>query len=300
MNRGFEYRRRVGADAAGLTAVEYLARCYSRFSREEWLDRIRSGRVLLDGVPPLENAILRAGQLLIWVRPPWEEPEVPRSFAILYRGEGLLAVAKPRGLPTIPGGGGFVENTLLSLVRGHFPGASPLHRLGRGTSGIVLFAGTSQVASKVSQQWRRGEILKVYRALVAGCPALDEFAVDVPIGPVPHPILKTIHAASPAGKSAHSHVKVLERRDGRALVEIRITSGRPHQIRIHLAAAGHPLVGDPLYAAGGAPTGDSRALPGDPGYYLHGSLLGFAHPDTGEWTEIACGPPPQLRLPSER
>lgn len=257
VNRGFEYRRRVGADAAGLTAVEYLARCYSRFSREEWLDRIRSGRVLLD-------------------------------------------VAKPRGLPTIPGGGGFVENTLLSLVRGHFPGASPLHRLGRGTSGIVLFAGTSQVASKVSQQWRRGEILKVYRALVAGCPALDEFAVDVPIGPVPHPILKTIHAASPAGKSAHSHVKVLERRDGRALVEVRITTGRPHQIRIHLAAAGHPLVGDPLYAAGGAPTGDSRALPGDPGYYLHGSLLGFAHSDTGEWTEIACGPPPQLRLPSER
>jgi 23S rRNA pseudouridine1911/1915/1917 synthase len=291
----------VGADAAGLTIADYLARRYWKFSREEWTGRIQSGRVLLDGIPAQEDAILAAGQSLIWVRPPWEEPEVPRTFAILYRAEGLLAVAKPRGLPTIPGGGRFLENTLLSLVRGHFPGASPLHRLGRGTSGIVLFATTSQASSKVSEAWRRCEILKVYRALVAGWPARDEFAVDVPIGPVPHPILGTVQAASAAGKSAHSRVTVLERRDGCALVEVGITTGRPHQIRIHLAAAGHPLVGDPLYAAGGAPTEDSRALPGEAGYLLHAALLGFSHPGTGEWTEIRCGPPPPLRsLPPDR
>jgi 23S rRNA pseudouridine1911/1915/1917 synthase len=298
VNHGFAYRTHVGAEGAGLAVVDYLARCYSKFSREEWLSRIQSGRVLLDGMPSQENTILRPGQLLVWMRPPWEEPDVPRSFAILYRQDGLLAVAKPRGLPTIPGGGGFVEHTLLSLVRRRFDGASPLHRLGRGTSGIVLFASTSHAFSTLSEQWRRGGILKVYRALVAGCPADDELAVDRRIGPVPHPILKTVHAASPTGKPAQSHVKVLERRDGCALVDVTIATGRPHQIRIHLAAAGHPLVGDPLYVVGGIPAVDSRALPGDLGYLLHARLLGFAHPVTGEWTEIACAPPPPLRLHS--
>ncbi len=296
LNHGFEYRERLGADAAGLSVIEYLTRCYSGFTCEDWLDRIESGRVLLDGVPAKESAILRPGQLLSWMRPPWEEPEAPRSFAILYQDTHLLAVAKPGGLPTMPGGGGFMEHTLLSLVRCQFPGASPLHRLGRGTSGIVLFTTTQEAASKISQAWRCGEILKVYRALATGCPALDEFEVDTPIGPVPHRILRTIYAACPAGKPAHSHIKVLERRDACSLLQVRITTGRPHQIRIHLAAAGHPLVGDPLYAVGGVPAENSRALPGDLGYYLHNALLGFPHPATGKWTEIDCMPPPPLRL----
>ena len=188
-----------------------------------------------------------------------------------------------------------MEHTLLALVSRHFPGTSPLHRLGRGTSGIVLFAITPEAASKLSQAWRCGQILKVYRALASGRPANDEFEVDTPIGPVPHRILKTIHAASPTGKPAHSHINVLERRDDCSLLQIRITTGRPHQIRIHLAASGHPLVGDPLYMVGGVPAENSRALPGDLGYHLHSALLGFPHPTTMEWVEIACVPPPLLR-----
>jgi 23S rRNA pseudouridine1911/1915/1917 synthase len=295
LNHGFEYRKRLGAAAAGLRIIDYLTRCYSGFTHEEWLERIESGRVLLDGIPSKQNAILCPGQLLSWMRPPWEEPEAPQSFAILYKDEHLLGVAKPAGLPTIPGGGGFMEHTLLSLVRCHFPGASPLHRLGRGTSGIVLFAITPEASSKISQAWRCGQILKIYRALAIGCPAIDEFEVHTPIGPVPHRILKTIHAACPAGKPAHSYIKVLERRDACTLLQIRITTGRPHQIRIHLAAAGHPLVGDPLYAVGGVPAENSRALPGDLGYYLHSASLGFPHPATNKWTEITCAPPLPLR-----
>jgi len=296
LNHGFEYREVLGADAAGLTMLDYLTQCYPGFPREVWLNRIESGRVLLDGIPSMQSAILKPGQHLSWLRPPWEEPEAPLSFAILYQDAHLLAVAKPRGLPTNPGGGGFMEHTLLSLVRRHFPGASPLHRLGRGTSGIVLFAATQEAASKTLRAWRCGEILKIYRALATGSPAGDEFEVDTPIGPIPHRILKTIHAACPLGKPAHSHIRVLERRDACSLLQIRITTGRPHQIRIHLAAAGHPLVGDPLYKAGGVPAENSRALPGDPGYHLHNALLGFPHPATGKWTEIHCMPPPLLRL----
>lgn len=299
LNSGFEYRRRLGAEAAGLQAIDYLAAYYETFTREQWMERIHSGRVLLEGVPVGESQILRPGQLLSWIRPPWEEPDVPLSFAILYRDASILAVAKPSGLPTLPGGGCFMENTLLSLVRHHFPDADPLHRLGRGTSGIVLFALTRNAASKVFQQWRGGEILKAYRALATGLPVDDEFQVNVPIGPVPHPILKTIHAACSAGKPAQSRIRVLERRASSSLLEVRITTGRPHQIRIHLAFAGFPLVGDPLYTIGGVPSKDSNALPADLGYHLHNGLLGFHHPTTAKWTEITCAPPPPLRIHGE-
>jgi 23S rRNA pseudouridine1911/1915/1917 synthase len=108
-NHGFEYRKHLGADVAGITAIEYLSVHYSGFTRQEWLARIESGRVLLDGTPVNPDTILRPGSDLRWVRPPWVEPDVPRCFAILYRDEYLLGVAKPRGLPTVPGGGSFVE-----------------------------------------------------------------------------------------------------------------------------------------------------------------------------------------------
>ena len=298
-NSGCEYGEELGAPAAGRNIVEYLARRYPSAGREEWLKRVISGRVLLNGVPTDTDTVLRSGQKLIWRRPPWEEPDVPRAFAVLYRDEYLLAAAKPAGLPTMPGGGMFMKNTLLTMVRRRYPEARPLHRLGRGTSGVVLFARAPEVFAKVSQAWSRGEVLKSYRTLAAGLPAADEFDIDVRIGRIPHPFLKTIHAAVPndnaSGKPAHSRVRVLERRCECALMDVRIITGRPHQIRIHMAAAGHPLAGDPLYGVGGIPKAGSRALPGDTGYCLHNALLGFSHPMKKEWVEITCFPPPILR-----
>jgi 23S rRNA pseudouridine1911/1915/1917 synthase len=146
----------------------------------------------------------------------------------------------------------------------------------------------------VTTAWREGRVEKRYLALVSGVPAEESFTVDTPIGPVPHPRLGQVHAASATGKPSTSHVRRLAIRDGQALVEVCIPTGRPHQIRIHLAAAGHPLVGDPLYGTGGLPRSDP-ALPGEGGFWLHSHRLVLAHPATGERIELECPPPPPLR-----
>jgi 23S rRNA pseudouridine1911/1915/1917 synthase len=294
LNRGFDYRELVGPDAENEPLVDYLARRHAHTTREEWIARIESGRVWVDGRPAGAGATIRKGQTLVWRRPPWNEPDAPRSFAVIYRDDDLLAVAKPPGLPTLPGGG-FLESTLLRLVRGLDPAASPLHRLGRWTSGLVLFARTPAARAGLTRQWTDGSVGKRYRALASGKPGGDEFRVDVPIGTVSHALLGTIHAAADDGKSSSSRIRVLERRAGTFLCDVWIATGRPHQIRIHLAAAGHPLVGDPLYPEGGVPRAGCRALPGDPGYLLHAAELRFTHPRTGSPVAIECAPPPRLR-----
>ena len=149
------------------------------------------------------------------------------------------------------------------------------------------------------RQWSTKEVGKRYRALASGNPSLDEMTITTPIGPIPHALLGSIHAASPNGKPSLSQVIVLERRNDSFLCDVRIATGRPHQIRIHLAAAGHPLVGDPLYVAGGMPAQDTHTLPGDPGYDLHAAELSFRHPRTGCAVVIACEPPEVLRCSIE-
>ena len=292
MNSGYEYREPLPAAARGLTAAEWLSRTRAHSDAATWTERVARGEVSIDGRVAGPADRLAPGQWLAWRRPPWEEPAVPLGFAILFRDADLLAVAKPQGLPSNPAGG-FLEHTLLARVRRLFPEAAPLHRLGRGTSGLVLFARSEAARRAVAAQWREGRIEKEYRALVAGQPREDRFTVDAPIGPVPHPRLGSVHAASGAGRRAVSHVRVLGARGGGTLVAVSIPTGRPHQIRIHLAAAGHPLVGDPLYAAGGGLLSD--ATPGETGYWLHAHRLALAHPASGARLELECPPPPVLR-----
>ena len=297
LNRGYEYRERIDHRGNGLAVLAYLSLSYRHSSREEWQRRLEEREIVLDGHLIGADAVLRAGQVLVWRRPPWNEPDVPLAYAVLHEDEELLAVAKPCGLPSIPGGG-FLEHTLLKLVRKRYPEATPIHRLGRGTSGVVLFVRTARSRSILCAAMRRNEVIKVYRALASGIPPLGEFSIETPIGPVPHPRLGTVHAASPKGKRALSRARILQRRTDACLLEVTIETGRPHQIRIHLAAAGHPLVGEPLYTIGGGLREPGTALPGDSGYLLHAERLCLRHPATASPFEVSCCPPPELRSES--
>ena len=294
MNQGFVYRERIGASASGEELLGYLVRRYRHSDASRWRARLAAGELSLDAEVARPGDRLRPGQALVWRRPPWEEPPVPLAWAVLHRDPHLLAVAKPRGLPTVPNGG-FLTHTLLHLVRQAFPEAVPLHRLGRGTSGVLLFALTRTARAAVSADWRSSRVGKVYRALASGVPDREAFTIDVPIGPVPHSRLGSVHAAFAHGRPAVSHVRVLEARGNASLLEVSIETGRPHQIRIHLAWAGHPLVGDPLYGAGGLPL-PHPGLPGDPGYRLHAHRLSLTHPATGQPLVLECAPPDTLRF----
>jgi 23S rRNA pseudouridine1911/1915/1917 synthase len=298
LNQGYAYRVRVDAKDVGRGVLAFLAGRYTHSSEAHWRERLERGEVSVDGRLAAAGAVLRAGQVVVWARPPWREPEVPLAWALLHRDPHLLAVAKPAGLPTAPAGG-FLSHTLLARVRASFPEATPAHRLGRGTSGLVLFARTAEARAGLARAWRAGEVRKLYRARVAGCPEADAFVIEVPIGPVPFAALGTLHTASPHGRAARSRVRVLRRDEASSLVEVEIETGRPHQIRIHAAAAGHPLLGDPLYGEGGLPRVDVAALPGDLGYALHAHRLELAHPVTGEPLALVCRPPATLRLARE-
>lgn len=294
MNRGWSYRVQVPVVAHGRALLAHLAASHRHSSSNDWSDRIDRGEVRLDNVIAPGDTILREGQRLVWNRPPWDEPDVPLHFDVLHEDDAILAVVKPSGLPTMPAGG-FLEHTLLTLVRARDPEARPLHRLGRFTSGIVLFARSAAAASALSRAWRAHEVQKRYRALASGAAARDSFDIDAAIGRVPHPILGSVYAASAGAKPSHSRATVLERRDGSTLFQVDITTGRPHQIRIHLAFAGHPLVGDPLYDVGGVIRPQARGLPGDGGYLLHAERLQFAHPVTGVTTVMHAPAPAELR-----
>jgi 23S rRNA pseudouridine1911/1915/1917 synthase len=294
LNEGCEYREQLGSDADGRTLLDYLSQRYDHSSSTEWATRIALGHVLIDGLPAYADGVLRRGCEIIWQRPPWIEPDALRSFELLYEDDDLIAVNKPAGLPTLPGAN-FLQSTILYLVRAYVPDAAPLHRLGRWTSGIVLCSKNQNARTGLMRQWSARRVGKRYRALATGCSAWDEIAISKPIGPVPHPLLGSVHASTPKGKSSLSHVTVIERHEDSFLCDVRIATGRPHQIRIHLASSGHPLVGDPLYGAGGLPLPDTRALPGDPGYHLHAAELSFHHPGTGHEVVIECEPPPLLQ-----
>ncbi|HTI49687.1 MAG TPA: RluA family pseudouridine synthase [Planctomycetaceae bacterium] len=296
LNDGYTYRHVVTPEVAGHSTLSYIVGNFPHSTEAEWQGRLEAGEVLIDDQRASGPECLTPGSILIWNRPGWVEGETPQTYGLIYGDADILVVDKPGGLPTLPGGG-FYRNTLWNFVRTDFADARPVHRLGRATSGLVLFALNSRAAAALGRRWP--EVHKQYRALGSGVATLETYDIRVPIGPQQHPRLGHVHAASPTGKPAHSIARTLKRRESTTIFEVDLLTGRPHQIRIHLAAIGHPLEGDPLYATGGLPRADQPGLPGDSGYWLHARRLRFDHPTSGQPLEFTAPLPEILQCNCE-
>ncbi|BAU42122.1 pseudouridine synthase [Leptolyngbya sp. O-77] len=331
MNQGWVYREQVTQRDVGRSLLDYYSQRYPHSSRDEWQSRIAQGQILVNGQCALAEDLLCLGQQLAYHRPPWQEPDVPLEFDILHEDTDVLVVAKPSGLPVLPGGG-FLQHTLLGQLQQRYPQnpPTPVHRLGRGTSGLLLLARSPAARSSLSQQMRdqtqQAEILlkslaeshshlrspihshlysgwhtddvrrtgdlgdrplqKTYLALIGATDLPNRFTITQPIGKLRHPVLGYVYGAMSDGLPAYSEGQVLQRWGDRTLVEMTILTGRPHQIRIHLATVGYPLLGDPLYLPDGTPRlpnsqtepAEKLPAPGDCGYCLHAHQLTFLHP----------------------
>ncbi|XP_040972015.1 RNA pseudouridine synthase 5 isoform X2 [Gossypium hirsutum] len=286
LNEGLFYSDVVPHSDSELTLIDFYSRKYKNSAPlQGWLQRIQNGQISVDGrVVKDPNTILSGDSVLVYHRLPWKEPDVPHLLEVLYEDDDMVALNKPSGLQVLPGGL-FQQRTVLtqlcwsvkkqnSTLNSQETHPVPVHRLGRGTSGILLCAktkvaktrlaayfadGTSRVRATSNRKAERSgtrKISKIYRALVTGILVDDKVIINQPIGIVRYPgVAKGLYVASPSGKPALSKVEVLERDEKQncTLVQVEIESGRPHQIRIHLSFIGHPLLGDPLYIAGGQP-----------------------------------------------
>lgn len=284
-----------------LSAV--MASRYGHSPREVWQRRIQAGEVSLNGQSLHHDVPVNAGDVVQWRRPPWLEPAIPDQWSVVYDDGDMLVVNKPSGLPVMPAGG-FLQHTLSALLMetsrlagtGQVP--KPVHRLGRFTSGLQVCARRPQTRAKLSRQFRpEGGCRKVYQAWSQRLPDMECgqcLRVSSDVVERVHPLLGWIWGPEPLDDapirkrlSAHSELELLERTAEGDRLQVTITTGRPHQIRIHLAQLGSPLLGDPLYLQNREIS--AAATPGDGGYRLHAWRLSGL-PQLGEKT-LQVDPP---------
>jgi 23S rRNA pseudouridine1911/1915/1917 synthase len=264
----------------------FLAGCPGLgLSRTQVQRLCRAGRVLVGGSPARSAQLLRGGErITVALRPP--EParlaaeDIP--LAVVHEDAHLIVVDKPRGLVVHPAPGnpsGTLVNALLARcpdLRGIGGELRPgvVHRLDKDTTGLMVLAKDEPTLAALSAQIARRQVSRRYLALVHGSPP-DAFVVDAPIGR--DPVHRRRMSVRPAeGRPARTRVEVRRRLPGHALVEVALETGRTHQIRVHLAFAGFPVVADPVYGRRGS---DPLGLAGQA---LHAHRLAFTHPVTGE------------------
>ena len=283
--------RTTETDAGGRLDA-YLAANLEATTRSAAVKLIEGGQVQVNGKVPAKNYKLR-GNEEIAVELPDPEPialvaqDIPLD--IVYEDADVIVVNKPKGLVVHPAPchpEGTLVNALmfhcgdsLSGIGGELrPGI--VHRIDRDTSGLIIAAKNDLSHQGLSNQLQDHTLSRVYHCIVTGNLREDSGTVDAPIGR--HGVDRKKMAVVADGRRAVTHWRVLERFQGYTYVECRLETGRTHQIRVHMAHTGHPILGDTVY-------GNKKAVPGLQGQCLHAVGLRFIHPRTGEPVELSCG-----------
>jgi 23S rRNA pseudouridine1911/1915/1917 synthase len=272
---------RVDAAAHGERLDKWLVSLAAEFSRTYLQGLVEGGQVRVDGrVVTTCARRLTAGQQVAVTLLPTPESRAFRpeaiALAVLHEDAHLLVLDKPAGCVVHPAPGNW-SGTLLNALLAHHAGAAALpragivHRLDKDTSGLMVVAKTLQAMTALVRAIAAREVRREYLALVHGVPREPAFSVEAPIGR--DPVSRVRMAVTPGGKPARTDFERLAVRDGMAALRCRLHTGRTHQIRVHLASRGHPLLADVLY-------GGREAL-GLRRQALHAQRLAFAHPVTG-------------------
>jgi len=266
---------------------------------------IEDGLVHVDGVPRKRTFKMTPGEVVTVEIPPPEPEEIvpePIPLGIVYEDADILVVDKPAGMVVHPAPGhptGTLVNALLyhapeiAISGTNRPGI--VHRLDKDTSGLIVVAKTDRGQQTLLSQWRDRSVRKTYIALVRGVVEDEEATIDVPIGRDPKDRQRM--AAIATGRPAVTHFRVLRRYPGATLLEVEIETGRTHQIRVHLAFIGPPVVGDPVYNPHTGPTGGKGAIVDR--QFLHAARLSFTLPD-GRRVTFESGLPADLRAALDR
>lgn len=279
---------------AGMRLDQALAELLDDVSRSQAGALIRAGHCTVDGAPGKPSLKLRPGSVIVLEVAEPETDVVPAQVPldIVFEETCFIALNKPQGMASHPAPG-TGDETLLNGLVGYARGIwrpALIHRLDRGTSGLILASKTVASHRNLREQMSSGDLKRTYLALVWGQFERNAGTIDAPIGRDRGQ--KTRMAVLDAGDPARTHYRVLgtaKHTDGPvSLVEVRLETGRTHQIRVHMGFIGHPLVGERIYRGGTEPR---RWEPGLPGQMLHSWRVVFAHPETGEAVRLeACLP----------
>ncbi len=297
MTEGQSYEARVPAESEG-ERLDVFAAQVAGVTRSRAGALIREGRVTVDGAAQEKTGFRLKAGMAVGVEVPAAAPAAARAedidLEIVYQDADLAVVYKPSGMVVHPAAGnetGTMVNALLkhldnlSGIGGEIrPGI--VHRIDKDTSGLLLVAKNDRAHLSLSEQIRAHTVQRAYRAIVIGGFKEDEGTVEGPIGR--HPTDRKKMAIVPNGREAVTHWTVQERLRGATLIEARLTTGRTHQIRVHMASIGHPVLGDPVYGPKKSP------WPVKGGQLLHAWRIGFEHPRTGEWMLFEAEPEPRF------
>ena len=267
-------------------------------SRSRAAELIKGGAVTVDGRAEGKPSAKPAPGALVRVEVPEPRPAQAEAqdipLKILYQDAHLAVVVKPCGMVVHPAAGN-PDGTMVNALLRHLDGLSGIggeirpgivHRIDKDTSGLLLVAKNDRAHVKLAEQIAAHSIERAYRAIVIGHMKADEGDVDAPIGR--HPTDRKKMAIVPGGREARTHWRVLEPLRGAALLECVLSTGRTHQIRVHMASLGHPVLGDPVYGPKKSP------YPVEGGQLLHAFRLGFVHPTTGEFMKFEAEPEPRF------